>query len=188
MRDTTRDSFWWVPTPPRLEGTGVVTPKRGVCRGRGRSHFRNFVSVRLRASVVWMSALPSGTVTLLFTDVEGSTRLLQELGRGYEAALVEHHRIVRRELDGHVDARSTRRGRRSSPPSRVRATRSRPPWMSSGRSGRTRSAFGSACILASRALPRRATWVSTFRAPPASVPPATAVRCCSRRPLAELDR
>ena len=48
-----------------------------------------------------MTALPSGTVTLFFTDVEGSTRLLQELGRGYEAALAEHHRIVRRELDRH---------------------------------------------------------------------------------------
>ena len=47
------------------------------------------------------SALPSGTVTLFFTDVEGSTRLLQELGRGYEAALGEHHRIVRKELDRH---------------------------------------------------------------------------------------
>ena len=28
-------------------------------------------------------ALPSGTVTLLFTDVEGSTRLVQQLGDGY---------------------------------------------------------------------------------------------------------
>jgi predicted ATPase/class 3 adenylate cyclase len=48
-----------------------------------------------------MTALPSGTVTLFFTDVEGSTRLLQELDRGYEAALAEHHRIVRREFDRH---------------------------------------------------------------------------------------
>ena len=28
-----------------------------------------------------MSELPTGTVTFLFTDIEGSTRLLQELGR-----------------------------------------------------------------------------------------------------------
>jgi predicted ATPase len=41
--------------------------------------------------------LPSGTVTFLFTDVEGSTRLLHELGpTGYAAALAEHRRIVRR--------------------------------------------------------------------------------------------
>src|SRR5919109_1626495 len=40
--------------------------------------------------------LPSGTVTFLFTDVEGSTRLLHELGDdGYAQALAEHRRILR---------------------------------------------------------------------------------------------
>src|SRR3990170_970926 len=40
--------------------------------------------------------LPSGTVTFLFTDVEGSTRLLRELGAaGYAQALAEHRRILR---------------------------------------------------------------------------------------------
>ena len=40
--------------------------------------------------------LPTGTVTFLFTDVEGSTKLLHELGpEGYAAALAEHRRIVR---------------------------------------------------------------------------------------------
>jgi predicted ATPase len=40
--------------------------------------------------------LPSGRVTFLFTDVEGSTRLLHELGPpGYAEALAEHRRIVR---------------------------------------------------------------------------------------------
>ena len=40
--------------------------------------------------------LPSGTVTFLFTDVEGSTRLLHELGAdGYSAALLEHRLILR---------------------------------------------------------------------------------------------
>jgi predicted ATPase len=39
---------------------------------------------------------PSGSVTLVFTDIEGSTRLLRELGEdGYRAALSEHRRIVR---------------------------------------------------------------------------------------------
>jgi predicted ATPase/class 3 adenylate cyclase len=43
-----------------------------------------------------MGALPEGTVTFLFTDIEGSTRLLHELGpAGYAEALVEHRRIVR---------------------------------------------------------------------------------------------
>jgi predicted ATPase len=40
--------------------------------------------------------LPTGTVTFLFTDVEGSTRLLRELGpEGYADALVEHRRVIR---------------------------------------------------------------------------------------------
>jgi len=43
-----------------------------------------------------MRDLPSGTVTFLFTDVEGSTRLLHELGaEGYAEALAEHRRVVR---------------------------------------------------------------------------------------------
>ena len=40
--------------------------------------------------------LPSGTVTFLFTDVEGSTKLLHELGAAaYAEALAEHRRVVR---------------------------------------------------------------------------------------------
>jgi predicted ATPase len=40
--------------------------------------------------------LPTGTVTFLFTDIEGSTRLLQELGaEPYAAALAEHRRLLR---------------------------------------------------------------------------------------------
>lgn len=37
-----------------------------------------------------MRALPGGTVTFLFTDVEASTALLHELGSGYADELVEH--------------------------------------------------------------------------------------------------
>src|SRR6266581_4672240 len=43
-----------------------------------------------------MAELPTGTVTFLFTDIEGSTRLLQELGERYAAVQEEHHAIVRR--------------------------------------------------------------------------------------------
>jgi predicted ATPase/class 3 adenylate cyclase len=39
--------------------------------------------------------LPAGVVTLLFTDIEGSTRLLQELGNVYGDVLAEHHRLLR---------------------------------------------------------------------------------------------
>src|SRR5829696_4245780 len=39
--------------------------------------------------------LPSGTITFLFSDIEGSTRLLQELGSDYFALLQQHNAIFR---------------------------------------------------------------------------------------------
>jgi predicted ATPase len=42
-----------------------------------------------------MRRLLTGTVTFLFTDIEGSTRLLQELGDAYAGALAEHRRLLR---------------------------------------------------------------------------------------------
>ena len=42
-----------------------------------------------------MAGLPSGTVTLLFSDIEGSTGLLRRLGPAYEALLTEHRRVLR---------------------------------------------------------------------------------------------
>ena len=48
------------------------------------------------------SDLPSGTVTFLFTDVEGSTRLLHELGaEAYAEALAEHRRVIREACTAH---------------------------------------------------------------------------------------
>jgi predicted ATPase/class 3 adenylate cyclase len=46
--------------------------------------------------------LPAGTVTFLFTDVEGSTKLLHELGsEAYAVALAEHRRVVREAFARH---------------------------------------------------------------------------------------
>ena len=43
-----------------------------------------------------MSQLPGGTVTFVFTDIEGSTRLLQELGdEAYGRVSGDHRRLVR---------------------------------------------------------------------------------------------
>lgn len=42
-----------------------------------------------------MAELPQGTVTLLFTDIEGSTRTLESLGDAYGETLEEHHRRIR---------------------------------------------------------------------------------------------
>jgi class 3 adenylate cyclase len=46
-----------------------------------------------------LSALPSGTVTFLFSDIEGSTRLLEQLGDRYAELLGEHRRILRERLE-----------------------------------------------------------------------------------------
>src|SRR5262249_6169113 len=42
-----------------------------------------------------MSGLPSGAVTFLFTDIEGSTRLVKALRERYPQVLAEHRRLVR---------------------------------------------------------------------------------------------
>jgi predicted ATPase len=46
-----------------------------------------------------MPELPSGTVTLLFTDVEGSTRLLLADRDGYATLLAAHRRVIREAVD-----------------------------------------------------------------------------------------
>jgi predicted ATPase/class 3 adenylate cyclase len=48
-----------------------------------------------------MSRLPTGTVTFLFTDIEGSTRLLRELGDRYSDVLAEHRRVIREAVARH---------------------------------------------------------------------------------------
>ena len=46
--------------------------------------------------------LPAGTVTFLFTDIEGSTRLLKQVGPGlYAEALAEHRRVLRDTFAAH---------------------------------------------------------------------------------------
>jgi class 3 adenylate cyclase len=48
------------------------------------------------------SGLPTGTVTFLITDVEGSSQLLRRLGEdGYAEALAEHRRMLREAFAAH---------------------------------------------------------------------------------------
>jgi DNA-binding NarL/FixJ family response regulator/class 3 adenylate cyclase len=52
-----------------------------------------------------MSNLPHGTVTLFFTDVEGSTQILQRLGDSYAQVLADHRRLFRDAVEtagGHI--------------------------------------------------------------------------------------
>ena len=57
----------------------------------------------------WVSALPTGTVTFLFADVEGSTRLARELDEGWQPVLADLRRLLRETVaaaGGHeVDSR-----------------------------------------------------------------------------------
>lgn len=52
-----------------------------------------------------MADLPEGTVTFLFSDIEGSTRLLERLGSAYGELLETHHRLLREvfEANGGVE-------------------------------------------------------------------------------------
>jgi class 3 adenylate cyclase len=71
--------------------------------------------------------LPSGTVTFLFTDIEGSTRLLTELRERYGEVLAEHHRLLRKifseaggqEIDTQGDAFFAWRRKDQAPPRAV---------------------------------------------------------------------
>src|SRR3712207_5005986 len=46
--------------------------------------------------------LPVGTVTFLFTDIEGSTRLLQQAGEAYRSLLDDHRRLLRAAFAAHA--------------------------------------------------------------------------------------
>jgi predicted ATPase/class 3 adenylate cyclase len=48
-----------------------------------------------------MSDPAAGTTSLLFTDIEGSTKLLQQLGDAYVGVLADHHRLLREAFAGH---------------------------------------------------------------------------------------
>jgi len=48
-----------------------------------------------------VSELPAGTVTLLFSDIEGSTRLVDDLGAAYADVLGDHRRVIRETIAGH---------------------------------------------------------------------------------------
>jgi YVTN family beta-propeller protein len=48
-----------------------------------------------------MADLPSGAVTFLFTDIEGSTRLVKQLRDGYAGVLADHQRLLRAAFEAH---------------------------------------------------------------------------------------
>src|SRR5687768_16930956 len=48
-----------------------------------------------------MTGYPTGIVTFLFTDIEGSTRLAREHSETWEAARAQHHDILRMAIEAH---------------------------------------------------------------------------------------
>ncbi len=48
-----------------------------------------------------MTDLPTGTITFLFTDIEGSTRLLQELSTRFTSVLERHQNLIRDAVNSH---------------------------------------------------------------------------------------
>ena len=70
--------------------------RKKVCRSETPTRVRG----RSRRSVP-QPCLQAGTVTFLFTDIEGSTRLLYELGGRYPQVLAEHRRKLRAVFAAH---------------------------------------------------------------------------------------
>src|SRR5207253_2312493 len=83
------------PSLPSGRGPARGSPCGGQIAVDGRRGVRGFCRPRQ------MSELPTGTVTFLFTDIEGSTRLLHELGDAYADALAEHRRVLREAFARH---------------------------------------------------------------------------------------
>jgi predicted ATPase/class 3 adenylate cyclase len=53
-----------------------------------------------------MSQLPTGTVTFVFTDIEGSTSMVQRLGDAFVEVLEHHNRVMREAFNAGVEIRS----------------------------------------------------------------------------------
>ena len=80
----------------RIRTENVVAPCPIAARGRNFRH---------------MSELPTGTVTFFFSDIEGSTRLLEALGPEYTELLEQHNRIMRQAFAEHGGIEVSTRGR-----------------------------------------------------------------------------
>ena len=134
-----------------------------------------------------MPQIPSGAVTFLFTDIEGSTRLLKELLDEYPEALEEHQRLLRSSFDEAGGQESTRKATRSSSSSTGRETPLPRPWSASGCSPNTNGRKAPTCACAWGFIPAKpwsaasATSASPFIVQLESAPPDTVDRYWCRR-------
>lgn len=86
--------------------TDLVSPPRGAYPRlpNGSSHSLQRRPAR-GAAVSELKDAPSGTISFLFTDIEGSTALIQELGDEYQTALQSQERMVSEAMlrhSGHI--------------------------------------------------------------------------------------
>src|SRR5690606_37622489 len=76
------------PTVRRRDGSAVSW------RGRGRPRWLNWLMA---------AAFPTGTVTFLLTDIEGSTRLVQDLSPDrWREVLEDHNRLLRSAIESYA--------------------------------------------------------------------------------------
>ena len=78
------------------------------------------------------AAAPSGVVTFLFTDVEGSTRRWEADADGMRAALAAHDEVLRSAIEAHGGSCSSTPVMACAPHSPRRSQRSMPRWPRSG--------------------------------------------------------
>lgn len=133
--------------------------------------------------------LPSGTVTFVFTDIEGSTTLLRRLGRGYEDVLNKHRDIIGSsfeavggvvvEVEGDAVFAAFARASDAVAGRPWGAARSRCGCMARGSSGQ--SSHGHPYGRGVRDRPQRATSGSRCMRMRASPAPLTEARCSSLR-------
>src|SRR5215218_134723 len=90
-------------TAARSRGSSTVGEgERGMVGSRLGTGFSRSYRSRTMGRSDDRPRLPTGTVTFLFTDIEGSTRLLQDLGDRYGEVRDAHAAILRRAIrDGH---------------------------------------------------------------------------------------
>ena len=130
-------------------------------------------------------------MTLLFTDIEGSTRLLDQLGDDYGAMLADHRRLLRAVWARHEGVEVGTDGdsffvafadAESAVEAAIAAQRTlaEHPWPSDAGAGGSGSAWG--CTPASRTSTRVTTGAPTSTTRRGSAPPPTADRSWPARP------